>query len=46
MSGRRIRQVEVMAFRVPRQEAVRSGLNLADPVISGTRVKPRGMRPA
>ncbi len=32
MSGSRIRQVEVFAIRAPRKEAVRSGLNLADPV--------------
>ena len=32
MSGTRIRQVEVIPIRAPRKEAVRSGLNLADPV--------------
>jgi L-alanine-DL-glutamate epimerase-like enolase superfamily enzyme len=32
VSGSRIRQVEVFAIRAPRKEAVRSGLNLADPV--------------
>lgn len=32
MSGSRIRQVEVFAIRAPRKEAVRSGLNAADPV--------------
>ena len=32
MSGTRIRQVEVIPIRAPRKEAVRSGLNVSDPV--------------